>query len=229
VHADLIAGLPEYTLEMLYDDILKLMEIGVDELQIESLKVLPGTKMRESGGGLGLKHSPLPPYEVLRTSVMTPSELRSAMQLSRTIDLYYNAQIWQKVFRGLAISQPEFLSDFTTYLKESMMLDSPVSLERRGVILYEFCLKHHPEHLSAVSIAWILGGFSLKKEPAGEITKIKNLSKFMEESAAQISNLYGQASPTHRYFLYTSSDKKILFGYDAETHQPAPVFMAELR
>ena len=45
-HADLIAGLPSYSLDMLCSDIAKLVEIGVDELQVESLKVLPGTQMR---------------------------------------------------------------------------------------------------------------------------------------------------------------------------------------
>ena len=228
-HADLIAGLPEYTLGMLYNDIGRLVEMGVDELQIESLKVLPGTKMRESADALGLRYSPLPPYEVLRTAVMTPSELRSAMQFSRTIDLYYNVQIWQKVFKKLVCSCPAFLKDFTAYLKESMMLDSPVSLERRGVILYEYCLKHRPECLSEVSLAWIQGGFSLKKEPAGNVIKIKHLNTFLEEFACKMHCHYGEPSQTHRYYLYTSEARKVLFGYDAETHQPAPVFMAELR
>ena len=156
---------------------------------------------------------------------MTPSELRSAMQFSRTIDLYYNVQIWQKVFKKLVCSCPAFLKDFTAYLKESMMLDSPVSLERRGVILYEYCLKHRPE----VSVAWIQGGFSLKKEPAGNVIKIKHLNTFLEEFACKMHCHYGEPSQTHRYYLYTSEARKVLFGYDAETHQPAPVFMAELR
>ena len=54
-HADLIAGLPSYTLDMLCADIAKLVEIGVDELQVESLKVLPGTQMRVRANELGLK------------------------------------------------------------------------------------------------------------------------------------------------------------------------------
>lgn len=227
-HADLIAGLPEYSLEVLRKDIIRLVEIGVDELQIESLKVLPGTKMRKEAKNLELKYSPLPPYEVLRTPAMSPDELKGAMQLSRTIDLYYNSESWQKVFRKLICSYPEFLKDFTTHLKDMMVLVSPISSERRGVILYEYCKKHHPEHLSDVSIAWIQGGYSLKKEPAGEIVKIKNLSKFLEESAAEIHSLYGQASPTHRYYIYSSQEGKILFGYNSESHQPAPVYMADV-
>ena len=227
-HADLIAGLPEYGLDMLCKDVVKLVETGVDELQIESLKVLPGTKMRDCADSLGIKFSPLPPYEVLKTPVMTPSELGTAMQLSRTIDLYYNSEAWQKVFRSLVCSYVDFLPAFTRHLKEMMVLDSPVSLERRGVILYEYCRSHHPERLSDVSIAWIQGGFSLKKAPAGNITKIKNLEAFQEGRSVEMTVLYGEASPTHRYYLYASDDRCALFGYDSSDHQPAPVFMAEL-
>ena len=217
-HADLIAGLPEYTLDMLYKDIIKLVETGVDELQIESLKVLPGTQMRTSANNNGLRYSPLPPYEVMRTPAMSPDELRTAMQLSRTIDLYYNAEPWQKVIRELICSDEDFLLAFTKHLKEMMVLDSPISLERRGVILYEYCRTNYPEHVCDVSIAWIQAGFSLKKEPAGNVVKLKHLEEFLEEPC-----------PTLRYYLYTSNNRQVLFGYDCETHQPSPVFMKEIK
>lgn len=227
-HADLIAGLPEYSLDMLCKDIIKLVKIGVDELQIESLKVLPGTQMRAQASDNGLRYSPLPPYEILCTPVMSPDELKTAMQLSRTIDLYYNAEPWQKVTRELICSDADFLPAFAKHLKDMMVLDSPISLERRGVILYEYCKEHYPEYLSKISIAWIQGGFSLKKKPAGTIIKVKNLCTFLEESNPEMECQYGEASPTHRYYLYTYEDIKILFGYDSATHQPAPVFMADL-
>lgn len=227
-HADLIAGLPGYSLDMLCADITKLVAIGVDELQVESLKVLPGTQMRQSATEKGLKYSPLPPYEILKTSAMSPKDLRTAMQVSRMIDFYYNARPWQKVIRTLICENDGFIMDFTAHLNSIMVLDSPLSLERRGVILYEYCREHHPERLTDISVAWIEAGCSLKKEPAGEITKIKNLDAFFKESGPQISIKYGITSSSHRYFLLKSSEKHILFGYDSELHQPAPVFMAEL-
>ena len=227
-HADLIAGLPGYSLDMLCADITKLVAIGVDELQVESLKVLPGAQMRQSATEKGLKYSPLPPYEILKTSAMSPKDLRTAMQVSRMIDFYYNARPWQKVIRTLICENDGFIMDFTAHLNSIMVLDSPLSLERRGVILYEYCREHHPERLTDISVAWIEAGCSLKKEPAGEITKIKNLDAFFKESGPQISIKYGITSSSHRYFLLKSSEKHILFGYDSELHQPAPVFMAEL-
>ena len=217
-HADLIAGLPGYTLDMLRKDIIRLVNVGVDELQIESLKVLPGTQMRASANDKELRYSPLPPYEIMRTPVMSPDELRTAMQLSRTIDLYYNAEPWQKVIRELISIDEDFLLAFTKHLKEMMVLDSPVSLERRGVLLYDYCKAHYPERIPDVSIAWIKAGFSIKKEPAGNVIKIKHLEEFLEEPC-----------PTLRYYLYTSENRQVLFGYDTTVHQPAPVYMKDLQ
>lgn len=225
-HADLIAGLPEYSLGMLCSDIATLVDIGVDELQVESLKVLPGTQMRINADDKGLKYSPLPPYEVLQTPLMSPSELRMAMHISRMLDLYYNQEVWQKVIKELICTYPDFIMRFTSHLRDMMVLDSPVSLERRGVILYDYCKMHHPEMLVGISVSWIQGGFSLKKEPAGCNVRIKNLDAFLKENGYVMSIEYGNASPGHRYYLLTSGDSRILFGYDSEHHQPAPVFMA---
>ena len=150
------------------------------------------------------------------------------MQVSRMLDFYYNAKPWQKVIRSLICENDGFILDFTAHLDRIMVLDSPLSLERRGVILYEYCREHHPDMLTDISIAWIEAGCSLKKEPAGDITKIKNLDAYLEESCCQMSIEYGSPSTSHRYFLLTSSDSKFIFGYDSELHQPAPVFMAGL-
>lgn len=227
-HADLIAGLPSYSLEMLYSDVAHLVEIGVDELQVESLKVLPGTQMRTIAQEKGLKYSPLPPYEILQTPVMTPSELKTAMKVSRMLDFYYNAPVWQGVIRKLICADADFIRRFTSHLNGIMVLDSPLSIERRGIILYEYCLAHHPDMVVDVSIAWIEAGCSLKKAPAGCITKIKNLEAYLSENTSCMIINYGAASQSHRYYLLTSSDKRILFGYDSEEHHPCPVFRAIL-
>ena len=225
-HADLIAGLPSYSLEMLCKDVKTLVETGVDELQIESLKVLPGTQMRGNAATKELRYSPLPPYEILRTPAMTAAELKTAMKVSRMIDFYYNSPTWQEVIRTLIREYEGFIMKFTDHLDSLMVLDSPLSLERRGVILYEYCRKYHPEKLTEVSIAWIEAGCSLKKEPAGDIVKIKNLEAYLTENQENIIAEYGEQSPSHRYYLLKSADRKYIFGYDSEVHQPSPVFKA---
>ena len=228
-HADLIAGLPGYSLEMLVNDVSALMSIGVDELQIESLKVLPGTRMRNDAERLGLKYSPLPPYEVLRTPVMTPEELRYAMKISRMVDFYYNAPAWQDVLRDLVKENMDFIREFTSYLDQKMVLNSPLSQERRGTILYEYCSMNHPDALAAISLAWIKAGFSLHKKPAGNILKVKSLQTEFDDLEVSLDIVYGTAESSHRYFLLETSSGGYLFGYDSQLHQPAPVFMAKVK
>lgn len=227
-HADLIAGLPSYSLEMLCSDVARLVRIGVDELQVESLKVLPGTQMRQIAPSKGLKYSPLPPYEILSTPVMTPEELRTAMHISRMLDFYYNTSTWQTVIRDLICADSDFIKKFTAHLKEIMVLDSPLSMERRGIILYEYCLVNYPDKVVDVSVAWIEAGCSLKKAQAGHITKIKNIEAYLTENNYRVLPDYGTLSPLHRYYILTSADRKILFGYDSEEHHSSPVFRASL-
>ena len=227
-HADLIAGLPSYSLEMLCTDIKKLVEIGVDELQVESLKVLPGTQMRNNAKANELIYSPLPPYEILKTPAMSAAELKTAMKVSRMIDFYYNSAAWQQVIRKLISLQESFVSDFTTHLDKMMVLDSPLSLERRGVILYDYCLEHYSDMVSEISMAWIEAGFSLKKEPAGKITKVKNLESFLSDGKGEMSIEYGNADHSHRYYLLSTDAGDWLFGYDSQHHIPQPVFKASI-
>ena len=225
-HADLIVGLPGYSLEMLCKDIIRLISIGVDELQIESLKVLPGTQMRHQAKAKELIFSPLPPYEIMKTPAMTYQEIVTGMDISRMVDLYYNCKPWQNPIRELICRNADFLTEFTGHLKNLMILDSPVSLERRGVILYEYCIDRYPDLADAISIEWIKAGCSLKKKPAGKLQKIKNLETFLEENRYKMSISFGVMQPSHRYYLFTSKSRKAIFGYDSETQHHGPVFMA---
>lgn len=227
-HADLITGLPGYDLKMLCKDIIQLAGTGVDELQIESLKVLPGTRMRLDAEKKGLRYSPLPPYEVLQTPDMTPKDIKTAMKISRMIDLYYNASPWQNLIRSMICENDGFLLRFTLHLDSIMVLDSPVSMERRGVLLHEYFKKYYQDKLTDISVAWIEAGFSLKKEPAGDIVKIKDLSAYLTENHLKMDIKYGHASHLHRYYLLTSSHMKYIFGYDSQKHDPAPSFKAAL-
>ena len=85
-HADLIAGLPLYCLEEIFEDIHTLAEYRAGEIQLESLKLLPGTEMRRRAEELGIRFAPLPPYEVLQTNEISSSELQTARRLSRVLE-----------------------------------------------------------------------------------------------------------------------------------------------
>jgi len=98
-HADLIAGLPLYHLSEIFDDVRTLAEYGAGEIQLESLKLLPGTEMKRRADELGIQYSPLPPYEVLQTREITVDELQTAHYLSRLLDGFYNTPTWRSITR----------------------------------------------------------------------------------------------------------------------------------
>lgn len=161
-HADLIAGLPLYKLEEIFEDVRTLASYRAGEIQLESLKLLPGTEMRRRADELGIKYSPFPPYEVLETEAITPDELQTAHLLSRLLDGFYNTPVWQDITSRLIVEQPDFLHRFLAHLIALGVADQPMSQERRGVILYEFCKQSYPAYETAATLAWIEAGMSLK-------------------------------------------------------------------
>lgn len=209
VHSDLIAGLPHYTLTMLYDDIRTLADIGCDEIQLELLKLLPGTAMRNNST---IHYSPLPPYEVMENDSVSFAELQEARRLSRMLDLYYNCKTWQKSTRKLIHQESDFLHQFTSFLTDTDMIDTPMSQERRGTILYDYCKEHYPQNLGSVAVDWIMGGLSLKR---GAASGVKSYNGAMKPEFGENSRIY---------FL-EMSDSTIWFSYDRALSHSEPIYL----
>ena len=177
-HVDLIAGLPHYTLTHLIEDVKELMILRLDEIQLELLKLLPGTKMRKKAASLEITYAPTPPYEVLSTPAMPTEALNKAIQLSHLLDGWYNGKSdWREPFVLLVLQESHFLDAFLHELMKKQLLEQPLSMERRGLLLYEFCIKHYPSHLPEISVSWIRAGYSLKKGPGQQVIPCKNGSK----------------------------------------------------
>lgn len=222
-HADLIAGLPLYHLSQIFDDVRTLASYRAGEIQLELLKLLPGTEMRRRSDELGICYSPLPPYEVLQTREISVSELQRARQLSRLLDAFYNASAWQSVTRQLILHSSTFLPSFLDYLIGLGLIDQPMSLEKRGLLLYRYCLARHPDFAVHLTLAWIEAGMSLKKEPAEHV----QTKRIQPPSAWNV--IYGTYRPSLRLSFLPADDAGhgYWFGHDAESQQPEPVFRAE--
>lgn len=221
-HADLIAGLPLYHLSGIFEDVHTLAEYGAGEIQLESLKLLPGTEMRRRAEELGIQYSPLPPYEVLQTREISVDELQTAHYLSRLLDGFYNTPTWQSITRTLILENPSFLHEFLNHLVQTDVIDTPLSLERRGLILYDFCKSQYPDYLTQVSIAWIEAGMSLKKAPA---ERVRTKRQVPPESWEVI---YGSYRENLRLcFLPTDEEGHgYWFGFESEIQKIQPVFKA---
>ena len=221
-HADLIAGLPLYHLSEIFEDVRTLAEYGAGEIQLESLKLLPGTEMRRRAEELGIQYSPLPPYEVLQTREISVDELQTAHYLSRLLDGFYNTPTWQNITRMLILENPRFLHELLDHLVQADIIDTPLSLERRGLILYNFCKNHYPDYLTQVSIAWIEAGMSLKKVPA---EKVRTKRQVPPESWEVIYGSYREK--LRLCFLPVDEDGHgYWFGFESEIQKIEPVFKA---
>lgn len=223
-HADLIAGLPLYTLKQIFEDVVELARYGAGEIQLESLKLLPGTEMRKRAKELGICYSPMPPYEVLKTNEISIEELKTAMHLSRMLDGYYNTEAWQSITRELIINEPEFIYAFLNHLESINVIEQPLSLEKRGIILYEFCKQHYPSYITQTSIAWIEAGMSLKKQPA------ENVLTKRQTPPTEWNIEYGEFKSNMRICflpdMSSNNNEGYWFGYSSDTQNPKPVFKA---
>lgn len=222
-HADLIAGLPLYHLHEIFEDVRTLAGYAAGEIQLESLKLLPGTEMRRRAEELGIKYSPLPPYEVPQTHEISVSELQTARQLSRLLDGFYNTPAWQALTRELILNDEQFLHRFLAYLTKANLIDQPMSLEKRGLILYEFCKQNYPEYQIQAAIAWIEAGMSLKKLPAEKVWTKRQIPP------ATWNIIYGEYKESLRLCFLPADEKGehgYWFGFESEIQKASPVFKA---
>lgn len=223
-HADLIAGLPLYHLDEIFEDIQILADYQAGEIQLESLKLLPGTEMRQKAEELNIHYSPLPPYEVLQTNEISTNELQVARRLSRLLDAFYNTPAWQALTRELILKEKGFLHHFLNHLIEANLIDQPMSLEKRGLVLYEYCKKYLPNYQLQASIAWIEAGMSLKKQPA---ERIKTKHQTPPEHWTVLQGNYHERLKL--CFLPTdfNNNHGYWFGFETETQTILPVFKAK--
>jgi hypothetical protein len=224
VHADLIAGLPGYTYQQLVEDTLELMRICPGEIQLESLKLLPGTWFRQNAADLGIRYSPIPPYEVLQTPAISYEQLGKAMTLSKILDLWYNDAKWREPFSAL-FADPllDSAADQGLALLEKLIEDmhgtdyitQPLSLENKGILLYRFCCKYSPLLAPLVSLQWVRNGLSIKKEPA------ENFVKWDFKSGIP-NPLLVENDPRYKYAYLDYNGVRFWFSFNKEIERVAP-------
>ncbi len=216
-HTDLIAGLPHYTLEAIFHDVRELSLLCAGEIQLELLKLLPGTKMRHESEELGIKYNPQPPYEVLETPAISLLELDRARLLSKLIDKFYNAKGWQNITRRLINDSPDFLGSFLDYLAATELLEKPIGLAKCGSLLFDFCTNWRGgDYLDDISLEWIKNGLSLRSREAGAISKATTLPSSIERQ------------PNIHYYLWQGQNRQAIVCFDRSVDHSRPTQIVEI-
>jgi len=138
VHADLIAGLPGGTLVDLFAELRTLVLLGPAEIQLELLKLLPGTRLTAEKEQWRIVAAPEPPYEVLRTATMTMADLETARGLSNLVDWFYNVPELQALMVAATRQIPEFWQELILFGGNMAFAVGAPSLENRFRLLDDF-------------------------------------------------------------------------------------------
>jgi hypothetical protein len=159
LHADLIAGLPEQNINDIIADIEQLMLIGPHEIQLENLKLLPGTILRRELPK-DFHFNPLPLWEVLETPMMRVIDLEYSSRLSYIIDSWYNTSQLHKCWRFAFNLIPNLLVDFCKFIEADIRLQrGKLPLEKRFILLEKFCLGKSEQAAELCRFTMVANGF----------------------------------------------------------------------
>lgn len=181
-HTDLIFGLPNQSFDSVLADVATLLTIQVAEIQLEVLKVLPGTPLVEELDLYGIKHSQSVPYEVLATNSMSAKEILMLRSLSRILDLFYNHSIFHDTIIAMNLDTKEKVKDFLTYLLNENVSFNTILNAKKGVALLQKYLENanYSQAQGLLSISWIENGYPLDSLPFGKVEKCLEVTPNME-------------------------------------------------
>ncbi len=108
LHLDLVAGLPGDRLDNFLASIDRVMLLAPQHLQIEPVKLLPGSPLRDQAAELQIRFDPNPPYTVLASQELSFAELQQLQEISRLIDLTYNSGCFQTFLHELSTATGSF-------------------------------------------------------------------------------------------------------------------------
>ena len=91
LHLDLVAGLPGDHFDSFLESIDRLIALDPHHLQIEPVKLLQGSPLRDQAIERQLRYDPNPPYTILASKELSFSEIQRLQEISRLIDLTYNS------------------------------------------------------------------------------------------------------------------------------------------
>jgi len=160
VHVDLIAGLPRAGLADLYADLRTVALMEPDEIQLELLKVLPGTRLSGEKDKFGIISSGETPYEVLRTATMSFDDLVKARRLSSLVDWFYNSTELQTSFSAAVKLIPDFFERFADFTARAAGENQAPALDNRFRMLEQFFSLNAPALVHKLGYAWLKCGLS---------------------------------------------------------------------
>ncbi len=120
-HLDLIAGLPGEDYASFRRSFNDVYSIRPEEIQLGFLKLLKGSSMREEAEAYGMKYSPYPPYEILKTNLVSYEEMIKLKKIEAMVDKYYNSGKFDHIIKYF---EQKFDTPFDFYYELGMFFEN---------------------------------------------------------------------------------------------------------
>lgn len=90
LHLDLIAGLPEESLESFENTFNEVFKLGALELQLGFLKMLKGTKIRIEANKYGYQYQENAPYQIISNDSLSKTDVEEIQLVEEMLDIHHN-------------------------------------------------------------------------------------------------------------------------------------------
>jgi anaerobic magnesium-protoporphyrin IX monomethyl ester cyclase len=141
LHLDLIAGLPGESLQNFLGSVDRVMAGEPEHLQIEPVKLLPGSPLRRQAAERGIRFDPNPPYTVLETPSLAYRDLQLLKNLSRLLDQSWNQRRLRLLLNTLSGIEDGFaagLKKLTEWWQANALFRHPLSQEGLFLASWDF-------------------------------------------------------------------------------------------
>lgn len=227
-HTDLIAGLPGQTFEHILKDTGTLLKLNAAEIQLEVLKVLPGTPMREVALRHGLRYNPAAPYDVMMSDTISLKEMQQVRDLSRLLDLTCNHKDLHSTVVLMNEELPDFVTRILSFFHDAKGDSTTLwDLKKRFLFLLNICRKENLERSQReLACHWLMAGFPPGQGP-------DEYSEKCQSPPAQARLTAGTASclglPETRFWHLPLQNRSCYFAYNRSfaLHLPAAVWLTE--
>ena len=149
IHLDLIAGLPGEGVEDFFNSLQKVLALKAQHLQVELVKLLPGSPLRQQAGNLKIHFDSAPPYSVLRTPQLSFDGLEEIRRVGRLLDLVGNSGRFKHLLHASESSYlniVEFYRHLQGWWQKAGLFEEPLGLRQIFDALHRF-VEQSPEAL----------------------------------------------------------------------------------
>jgi len=147
MHLDLIVGLPGESLESFGENLNQLCAMTGSEIQIGILKKLSGTTLARHDESYGIIYAGQPPYDILKSDLLSFEEIQTMKRFARFWDLYYNSGNFKQALPLLWPNGDVFRSfyAFSIWIYNQTNSTWKISLERLAELLFNYLVQQGNE------------------------------------------------------------------------------------